>query len=185
MKKLIPLAILAMLIVGCGSKQQQTSATEVNNPPEPAPQQKQAAAPKPPATPPTPAPAVKSKSKDGWVTLASGLKYKDIKVGKGIEAVSGSRVSVQYKGWLDSGKVFDTSRQPGRGPYSLTIDNHEVIPGWEQGLKGMKVGGVRELTIPSDLGYGDKGMTDPSTGKVVIPPKATLHFEVELVDATK
>lgn len=174
MKKLIPLVILALVIVGCGRKAEQTKAVKVANPPETAPAQATVPAP-PPVTPP---PAVKSVGKDGWTTLQSGLKYKDKKVGKGTEVKSNTRVTVQYKGWLDNGKVFDTSRKPGREPFSFTVDNGEVIKGWEEGVKGMKVGAIRELTIPSALGYGEQGK-DP------IPPNATLHFEIELIDATK
>lgn len=174
MKKLIPILALSILIVGCGKKAEQTSATPVENP-------AQTAAPTPtvPApAPQTPAPAVKATSKDGWVTLESGLKYKDKKVGKGTEVTSNTRVTVQYKGWLDNGKVFDTSRKPGREPFSFTVDNDQVIQGWHEGLKGMKVGGVRELRIPPALGYGDQDMGE-------IPPNSTLHFEIELLSTAK
>lgn len=174
MKKLIPLAFLALLIVGCGSKEQQTSATNVQNPPDSAPPAATVAAP----APVTPAPAVKSKSADGWVTLVSGLKYKDTKVGTGTEVVSNTRVTVNYKGWLDNGTVFDTSKKPGGEPFSFTVDNDQVIQGWHQGLKGMKVGGTRELVIPAALGYADQDMGQ-------IPPNSTLHFQIELLDAKK
>jgi len=173
MKKLIPLALFALLAAGCGSKQQ-SSTVNVQNPPDSAP----AAATVPAPEPAKPAPAVQSKSADGWVTLVSGLKYKDIKVGTGMEVVSNTRVTVNYKGWLDNGKVFDTSLKPGREPFSFTVDNDSVIEGWHQGLKGMKVGGTRELSIPPSLGYGlDENGT--------IPPNSTLHFRIDLLDATK
>lgn len=181
MKKLIPLVLLAMLIAGCGSKRQQTSAVNVQNPPESAP----ATATVPAPAPATPAPAVKSRSKDGWVTLVSGLKYKDIKVGNGAEVLSNTRVTVQYKGWLDNGTVFDSSRNPGREPFSFTVDNDQVIQGWHQGVRGMKIGGVRELTIPPALGYGDEDKVNPATGKVDIPAKSTLHFQIELLDIAR
>ncbi len=174
MKKLIPVLILAILIVGCGNKSQETSATQVKNPTESAPATKAEA----PKTAPAPPAAAPKPGKDGWVTATNGLKYKDKKVGKGSQAINGSRATVQYKGWLDNGKVFDTSRKPGRTPFSFTIGQGEVIKGWDQGVQGMKVGGVRELVIPPDLGYGDS-----YTGQ--IPPNSTLHFEIELLDTTK
>lgn len=174
MRKLIPVALLAMLIVGCGNKAQQTSAVKVQNPTELT--QPPATVPgAPPATPPS---AVKSTSKDGWVTRTSGLKYKDIKVGTGVEVTSNMRVTVHYKGWLDNGKVFDSSRKPGGAPFSFTVDNDGVIPGWHEGLKGMKVGGTRELSIPPALGYGDEE-------QLSIPANSTLHFEIELLDIAK
>lgn len=174
MKKLIPIALLALLVLGCGGRRQQSTAVNVQNPPEEQPPAATAPAP-PPAAPTV---AVKSKAKDGTVTLVSGLKYKDKKVGKGVEALSNSRVTVHYKGWLDNGTVFDTSRGMNREPLSFTIDNDQIIQGWHQGVKGMKVGGIRELTIPPALGYADQEM-----GK--IPPNSTLHFEIELLDVAK
>jgi hypothetical protein len=174
MRTLIP-ALLALLILGCGRGAEQTKAIEVANPPDNAPAIATVPGP-PPTTPPSP---VKSVSKDGWVTLQSGLRYKDKKVGEGPEVTTNTRVTVQYKGWLDNGKVFDSSRRPGREPYQFTVDNNEVIKGWDEGLKGMRPGGVRELTIPPALAYGDEGHGG------VIPPKATLHFEIELLNAAK
>ncbi len=166
MKIFIPIAILALLLAGCGKKAEQTEAIQVEDETETVTTDTTAS---------TPAPAP---DKDGVVTLPSGLKYKDKKVGKGEEVTSGTRATVHYKGWLDNGKVFDTSRQTGRGPFSFTVGNGEVIKGWDEGLKGMKVGGVRELTIPPDLGYG-------SDEAGSIPPNSTLHFEVELMDMAK
>ena len=175
MRILITALLLALLIAGCARNAEQTKAVEVANPPDNAPSIATVPAP-PPVTPPS---AVKSVGKDGWVTLQSGLQYKDKKAGEGAEVASGTRVTVQYKGWLDNGKVFDSSRRPGREPFQFTVDNNEVIKGWDEGLKGMKPGGIRELSIPSALGYGDEGQGD------AIPPNATLHFQIELLSAAK
>jgi FKBP-type peptidyl-prolyl cis-trans isomerase len=114
------------------------------------------------------------------VELASGLKYTDTKLGAGDEAKSGYLVSVQYTGWIwkngTKGAQFDSSRTAGK-PITFKLGAHEVIPGWEQGISGMKVGGTRTLIIPPELGYGAKG------AGAIIPPNATLYFEVELVSA--
>jgi len=83
---------------------------------------------------------------------------------------------VNYTGTLEDGSVFDSSLNPGRGPFTFTLGVGSVIKGWDLGVKGMNVGGKRKLTIPADLGYGDKGAGE------VIPPGATLMFEVELLE---
>lgn len=104
----------------------------------------------------------------------------DLRAGTGAEAINGVRVTVNYSGWLYSttaaenkGTLFDSS--VGRAPYAFTLGNREVIRGWDQGIVGMKVGGVRRLVIPPDLAYG-------STGQGPIPPNATLVFDVELLN---
>jgi FKBP-type peptidyl-prolyl cis-trans isomerase len=107
---------------------------------------------------------------------ASGLEYWDIKVGTGAGAQAGQQVKVDYTGWLTSGKKFDSSVGTGK-PYEFKLGNSEVIKGWDEGIVGMKVGGKRQLHIPPDLAYGDKGFT------TLIPPGATLIFDVRLVDA--
>ena len=117
-------------------------------------------------------------------TYPDGLKFIDLKVGTGATAGTGYKVSVQYTGWFTNCKVFDTSRQAGRGAFDVTLGQGQVIPGWDEGIPGMKVGGKRKLTIPGALAYGPQGRTDPNTGAVIIPPNATLLFEVELVSAT-
>ncbi|MGH7442506.1 MAG: FKBP-type peptidyl-prolyl cis-trans isomerase, partial [bacterium] len=99
------------------------------------------------------------------------LKITDVVLGSGAEAVAGKTLTVNYTGRLLSGAQFDSSY--GRGPFSFTLGAGQVIKGWDMGLTGMKVGGKRELVIPSYLGYGD-------TGQGPIPPNATLVFEVEL-----
>ena len=103
----------------------------------------------------------------------SGLQYWDITVGTGAEAQKGQKVTVHYTGWLTSGKKFDSS--VGGKPFPFRIGAGDVIKGWDQGVAGMKVGGKRQLRIPPDLAYGAKGYPG------VIPPNATLVFDVQLV----
>ena len=108
--------------------------------------------------------------------LASGLQYEDMVVGSGKMAEPGMNVSVHYTGWLnDEAKTkFDSSLDRGQ-PFTFQLGGGQVIPGWDQGVAGMKVGGRRQLTIPPDLGYGARGAGG------VIPPNATLTFEIELI----
>jgi FKBP-type peptidyl-prolyl cis-trans isomerase FkpA len=107
-------------------------------------------------------------------TTASGLKYEDIKTGTGDVATAGKTVSVHYTGWLTNGTKFDSSKDRGQ-PFEFPLGGGRVIKGWDEGVQGMKVGGVRKLTIPANLGYGDRGAGG------AIPPGATLVFEVELL----
>ena len=106
--------------------------------------------------------------------MSNGLNIEDLKVGNGAEATSGKRVEVHYTGWLTSGQKFDSSVDRGK-PFTFQLGAGQVIKGWDQGVAGMKVGGKRKLTIPPDLGYGARGAGG------VIPPNATLVFEVELL----
>jgi FKBP-type peptidyl-prolyl cis-trans isomerase FkpA len=110
------------------------------------------------------------------VTTASGLQYDDLTEGAGAEAHAGQTVSVHYTGWLTDGQKFDSSKDRNQ-PFSFALGTGMVIKGWDEGVQGMKVGGVRRLTIPPQLGYGVRGAGG------VIPPNATLVFEVELLDA--
>ena len=107
-------------------------------------------------------------------TTASGLKYEDVKVGDGDVATAGKTVSVHYTGWLTNGTKFDSSKDRGQ-PFEFPLGGGRVIKGWDEGVQGMKVGGVRKLTIPPSLGYGARGAGG------VIPPNATLMFDVELL----
>ncbi|BCM91067.1 FK506-binding protein [Abditibacteriota bacterium] len=106
-------------------------------------------------------------------TTKSGLKITDLKIGKGAKAVAGKTVSVNYKGTLTNGQMFDQSY--GRGPFQFQLGGGQVIKGWDEGVAGMKVGGKRKLVIPAKLGYGAQGAGG------VIPPNATLIFIVELL----
>ena len=103
------------------------------------------------------------------------LIKEDTKVGTGDEAVTGKSVSVHYTGWLTDGTKFDSSKDR-KEPFSFQLGAGQVIKGWDQGVAGMKVGGIRKLTIPPELGYGARGAGG------LIPPNATLVFEVELLD---
>ncbi len=102
------------------------------------------------------------------------LKIEDLKVGTGAEAKPGQQVSVHYTGWLTDGKKFDSSLDRGQ-PFKFMLGAGQVIQGWDKGVAGMKVGGKRKLTIPPQMGYGERGAGG------MIPPNATLVFEVELL----
>ena len=110
--------------------------------------------------------------------LANGLKYTDTNVGTGAEATKGHKVSVHYTGWLYNngakGAKFDSSLDRGQ-PFAFGLGAGQVIQGWDEGVAGMKVGGKRTLIIPPELGYGARGAGG------VIPPNATLIFDVELL----
>jgi FKBP-type peptidyl-prolyl cis-trans isomerase len=116
----------------------------------------------------------KGKDKSKVVTTDSGLKYEDLKEGTGEAAKKGDTVEVHYTGWLTDGKKFDSSHDR-KQPFSFKLGAGRVIKGWDEGVAGMKVGGKRKLTIPPELGYGKRGAGG------VIPPDATLIFEVELL----
>jgi FKBP-type peptidyl-prolyl cis-trans isomerase FkpA len=114
-----------------------------------------------------------------YVTTPSGLQFEDIVLGEGAEATAGASVQVHYTGWLytdgRAGRKFDSSKDRGE-PFEFPLGAGHVIRGWDEGVQGMRVGGRRNLIIPADLGYGSRGAGG------VIPPNATLLFEVELLD---
>ncbi len=120
-------------------------------------------------------------SPDSYTTMASGLKYHDEVVGTGPQPRPGQTVTVQYTGWLDDngkqGRKFDSSRDRNK-PFSFTLGAQQVIAGWDQGVATMHTGGKRTLVIPPELGYGSRGAGG------VIPPGATLIFDVELLSAS-
>ncbi len=107
-------------------------------------------------------------------TTASGLAIEELAIGEGAEACVGQTVTVHYTGWLTSGRKFDSSKDR-RQPFEFPLGRGHVIAGWDEGVQGMRVGGSRKLTIPPELGYGARGAGG------VIPPDATLVFEVELL----
>ena len=111
------------------------------------------------------------------ITTESGLTYEDVTPGTGDEAKAGQRVSVHYTGWLTNGTKFDSSKDR-NDPFGFPLGAGHVIKGWDEGVQGMKTGGVRKLTIPPHLGYGARGAGG------VIPPNATLVFEVELLQVS-
>jgi peptidylprolyl isomerase len=123
----------------------------------------------------------KGKDKKAMTKTESGLLYRDTKEGEGEPPAVGQNCVVHYTGWLwendAKGKEFDSSRK--RVPFSFHVGEREVIKGWDEGVSAMKVGGKRELIIPADLAYGERGAGG------VIPPNATLMFEVELLDLGK
>jgi len=112
---------------------------------------------------------------DAMVHTVSGLYFQDLEVGQGDEAAAGASVTVHYEGWLSDGTKFDSSRDRGQ-PFTFVLGAGFVIPGWEEGVAGMRVGGLRKLVIPPSLAYGVAGV--PPT----IPGNATLVFDIELLE---
>ena len=147
---LVVICSLIVVVAGCGSKQE-TPVTETQAPA----QSVSHAIPQPGQS-------------------VTELKMEDVNVGTGSDAVAGKTVTVHYTGWLTNGTKFDSSKDSGQ-PFTFPLGAGRVIKGWDQGVAGMKVGGVRKLTIPSNLAYGPRGAGG------VIPPNATLVFEVELL----
>lgn len=121
------------------------------------------------------APSAPTKVAGKGQTKPGGLYYWDIKVGTGPEARAGQQVIVNYTGWLTNGKKFDSSLDRNQ-PFMFVLGAGQVIKGWDEGVEGMKVGGKRQLRIPSALAYGSSGVGDG-----LIPPNSPLIFDVELL----
>ena len=164
MRKLIlSLIILCVLIIGCQSqKASKPAGTPTSSKP---------AAVQPSAV----APSGGIPSGGPEIATASGLKYVDLVIGTGATPKPGQTAVVHYTGWLTDGKKFDSSVDRGT-PFQFVVGQGRVIKGWDEGVSTMRVGGKRKLTIPPELGYGQRGAGG------VIPPNATLIFEVELLE---
>jgi FKBP-type peptidyl-prolyl cis-trans isomerase len=165
-------AVAVVLAAGCsGNEPSATESTEGSTGATTAPNAPNAAEP---AASGTSAAAGPQKVEEtAYKKLPSGLKYAVLKEGSGPGAEH-QQVFVHYTGWLTDGKKFDSSRDRGE-PFDFTLGHGGVIKGWDEGVKGMKVGEIRQLVVPPDLGYGASGAGG------VIPPNATLVFEVELI----
>lgn len=159
---MVALAAVSLLAAGCAAAPTPTASTTTAQP--------QAAQPAAPAT----APSSAAPASPGQTAPVTTLKIVDKTVGTGAAAKAGDLVTVDYTGWLTDGTKFDSSIDAGQ-PFQFTLGKGEVIVGWDQGVAGMKVGGVRTLTIPPDLGYGTQGAGG------TIPSNATLVFEVKLL----
>jgi FKBP-type peptidyl-prolyl cis-trans isomerase len=107
------------------------------------------------------------------------LEIEDLQVGEGIEVANGDQVTVHYTGWLIDGTKFDSSLDRGK-PFTFKLGARQVIQGWDRGVRGMQVGGIRKLTIPPELAYGDRAV-----GGGLIPANSTLVFEVKLLEITR
>jgi peptidylprolyl isomerase len=114
------------------------------------------------------------KKKVEMITTASGLKYHDAKVGEGAEVKEGDRIEVHYTGTFTNGKTFDSSI-PRKKPFEVHVGRGGVIKCWDEGVRGMKVGGKRKLVCPPELAYGSQGYPG------AIPPNSTLNFDIELL----
>jgi len=162
---LLGAAVLIVCTVACGPSEYGSGGSSIASPADIAK----------PTSAPAPAPAEPELPEQ---ITPEGLVYRDVRLGHGALAESGKTVKVHYVGTLTDGREFDTSRDRGRA-FEFQIDRAQVIRGWDIGVTGMRVGGVRRLRVPPDLGYGDNG------AGTKIPPRATLIFEIELLDVLR
>ncbi len=172
MKKLLLVAAL-ISVIGCDK-----TNTDGGKGPSTVPPINQSMNPPPPAPPPTEMPVAKDERHGDTTITPTGLKYIDMKVGKGEQPKPGQTIIVNYTGKLTNGTTFDSNVDPKFGhtqPFITPIGVGKVIPGWDEGMVSMKVGGKRRLIVPSELGYGPQGSGDK------IPPNSTLIFDVELI----
>jgi FKBP-type peptidyl-prolyl cis-trans isomerase FkpA len=150
MQKIVPIVVLAAALVGCDSSSPTAlDPRDVTFAPE------------------------LGIDLDAMTMTSSGLYYQDVQVGTGTEAVAGRRVSVLYQGWLPDGTLFDAATDS-RDPLVFRLGVGMVIRGWDEGVQGMRVGGIRTLVIPPSLGYGDRPMGP-------IPANSVLVFRIELL----
>jgi peptidylprolyl isomerase len=184
MKLMFVAALLAASVTACQSKADEPATTDLGAPTEAAIAAVEPTAPAAAVAPTLAAAPVDASGArtlpsapaevSSYQTLESGLQYAVLQEGSGPEAGPGDTVKVHYTGWLEDGTMFDSSLQPGRGePLSFQLGTGSVIPGWEMGVAGMKVGEKRQLKIPPALAYG-------ASGQGPIPPNSTLIFDVEL-----
>ena len=165
---------LMLFAVGCQKSEEPTEVGAVETAPEEAAVQEDAAVQEEAAEEAgEESEGLGTPSEEPVVTTDTGLQYIDVRVGEGDVAEAGSTAVVHYTGWLVNGKKFDSSLDRNQ-TFDFPVGGGRVIKGWDQGVAGMKVGGVRKLIVPPDLGYGSRGIGP-------IPPDATLVFEVELV----
>jgi FKBP-type peptidyl-prolyl cis-trans isomerase len=127
-------------------------------------------------------PATAQQNATSTPTAGDQVQAQEVKVGTGAEATPGATVSVLYVGKLTDGTVFDSSAAHDNQPLTFVLGSQDMIPGFQIGVNGMKVGGQRVMAVPPTLAYGDKPVTNPQTGATIIPANSTIVFEVQLVD---
>ncbi len=169
--------VIVIALLGVANEKWLNKSSQPEQPENEAPAQQSKQ--QPPKTPPLPQsmatkPVINPAEVAKMTKLPSGLRYEDVKIGKGAQPTSGATVVVHYTGWLMNGTKFDSSVDRGQ-PFEFSLGKGQVIKGWDEGLSTMKIGGKRRLVIPPSLGYGPAG--SPPT----IPPNSTLVFDVELL----
>ncbi len=171
----VVILLVAVVVLGCQAKQRPQAETPAREPAAPITEAEGLAGGKDEEVDPEAAArALGTATENPIIAKESGLRYIDIKEGEGNAAAAGQTAVVHYTGWLVNGRKFDSSVDRGQ-PFKFPLGAGRVIKGWDEGVAGMKVGGVRKLIVPPELGYGSRGAGG------AIPPNATLIFEVELL----